>query len=145
MVRKIYFLRPVRTPNQFLQFTEPCDILPVEHCSGAAGIYAVGPQQRAASCPLILRRGGCPMVTYSDLIQIGILIVGIAGLFIQAKKKWPPAPRQVRRSHRWHVRANRFRQHLLLCSVYPHLERKSSILCPAWTQKGYVKCTLTYV
>lgn len=26
------------------------------------------------------------MVTYSDLIQIGILIVGIVGLFIQAKK-----------------------------------------------------------
>lgn len=27
------------------------------------------------------------MVTYSDLIQIGILIVGICGLFIQAYKK----------------------------------------------------------
>jgi len=27
------------------------------------------------------------MVTYSDLIQIGILIVGIIGLFLQAKKK----------------------------------------------------------
>ena len=31
--------------------------------------------------------GGCPMVTYSDLIQLGILIVGIIGLFMQAKKK----------------------------------------------------------
>ena len=33
-------------------------------------------------------RGGLPMmVTYSDLIQIGILIVGICGLFIQVYKK----------------------------------------------------------
>lgn len=32
-------------------------------------------------------RGGCPMVTYSDLIQIGILIVGIIGLFMSHKKK----------------------------------------------------------
>ena len=32
------------------------------------------------------------MVTYSDLIQIGILIVGIISLIIQAnnKKKYPP-------------------------------------------------------
>ncbi len=29
----------------------------------------------------------CPMVTYSDLIQLGILIVGIIGLFVQIKKK----------------------------------------------------------
>ena len=27
------------------------------------------------------------MVTYSELIQIGILIVGIIGLFMQAQKK----------------------------------------------------------
>lgn len=27
------------------------------------------------------------MVTYSDLIQLGILIVGIIGLFIQANNK----------------------------------------------------------
>ena len=39
-------------------------------------------------CPLILGKGGLPMmVTYSDLIQIGILIVGILNLFFQAKKK----------------------------------------------------------
>ena len=31
------------------------------------------------------RERGC--VTYSDLIQIGILIVGIIGLFLQTKKK----------------------------------------------------------
>ena len=37
--------------------------------------------------PLVLRKGGCPMVTYSDLIQLGILIVGIIGLFVQIKKK----------------------------------------------------------
>ena len=31
------------------------------------------------------------MVTYSDLIQTGILVVGIIGLFIAAnKKKYPP-------------------------------------------------------
>ena len=31
------------------------------------------------------------MITYSDLIQIGILVVGIISLFIQAnKKKSPP-------------------------------------------------------
>ena len=41
----------------------------------------------AASCPLISRKGGCQMITYSDLIQIGILVVGIIGLFISANKK----------------------------------------------------------
>ena len=30
------------------------------------------------------------MVTYSDLIQIGILVVGIIGLFMAKKEKWPP-------------------------------------------------------
>ena len=45
-------------------------------------------RQRAASDPLILGKGGLPMmVTYSDLIQLGILIVGIINLFFQAKKK----------------------------------------------------------
>lgn len=29
------------------------------------------------------RRGGLPMVTYSDLIQVGILIVGICSLIVQ--------------------------------------------------------------
>ena len=34
------------------------------------------------------RKGGLPMmVTYSDLIQIGILIVGIIGLFLAYKRK----------------------------------------------------------
>ena len=37
--------------------------------------------------PCSRERGGCPMVTYSDLIQIGILIVGIISLIIQANKK----------------------------------------------------------
>ena len=33
-------------------------------------------------------KGGLPMmVTYSDLIQIGILIVGIIGLFIVTNRK----------------------------------------------------------
>ena len=30
------------------------------------------------------------MVTYSDLIQIGILVVGIIGLFMAKKEKGPP-------------------------------------------------------
>lgn len=57
-------------------------------------VYGVAGQQRSALldggqllCPLISRKGGCPMVTYSDLIQIGILIVGIIGLFLSHKKK----------------------------------------------------------
>ena len=38
--------------------------------------------------PPDLTKGGLPMmVTYSDLIQIGILIVGIIGLFLSHKKK----------------------------------------------------------
>lgn len=40
-----------------------------------------------ASWPPDLTKGGLTMVTYSDLIQVGILIVGIISLFIQAHKK----------------------------------------------------------
>lgn len=40
-----------------------------------------------ASLPPDLTKGGLPMVTYSDLIQTGILIVAIIALFIQANKK----------------------------------------------------------
>ena len=36
---------------------------------------------------LLLRKGGAAMVTFSDLIQVGILVVGIISLFFQAKKK----------------------------------------------------------
>lgn len=36
---------------------------------------------------MFCRKEGCHMVTYSDLIQIGILIVGIISLFISANKK----------------------------------------------------------
>ncbi|MFR3140633.1 MAG: putative holin-like toxin [Lacrimispora saccharolytica] len=51
------------------------------------------PQSRAAY-PLIFRRGlpsrrkkgGLPMVTYSDLIQIGILIVALVGLVYEIIK-----------------------------------------------------------
>ena len=32
-------------------------------------------------------KGGLTMVTYSDLIQTGILVVAIIALFIQANKK----------------------------------------------------------
>ena len=34
-----------------------------------------------------LTKGGLPMVTYSDMIQTGILVVAIIALFIQANKK----------------------------------------------------------
>ena len=37
--------------------------------------------------PSDYRKGGCPMVTYPDLIQVGLLVVGIIGLFFMAKKK----------------------------------------------------------
>ena len=38
-------------------------------------------------CAPAFQRGGVRMVTYSDLIQIGILIVGIISLFIAANNK----------------------------------------------------------
>ena len=37
--------------------------------------------------PPDVRKGVLLMVTYSDLIQIGILIVGIIGLFLTAKNQ----------------------------------------------------------
>ena len=54
---------------------------------------AVSPSQfpwnvrRAASYDSPSGKEGCPMVSFTDLIQIGILIVGIISLFIQANKK----------------------------------------------------------
>ncbi len=49
---------------------------------------AVGPpRQGATSCPLISREGGCPMVTYGELFQYTLVIIGIIGLFIAADKK----------------------------------------------------------
>ena len=51
----------------------------------------VSPWQGATSLriPPVRRKGGMAMVTYDDLIQIGILIVGIINLFLQVidKKK----------------------------------------------------------
>ena len=44
-------------------------------------------RQGAASCPLIFGKGGCPMVTYSELFQYTLVIIGIIGLFIAANKK----------------------------------------------------------
>ena len=37
--------------------------------------------------PPLHRRGVMQMVTYSDLIQIGILVVSIINLFLNSKKK----------------------------------------------------------
>jgi hypothetical protein len=44
-------------------------------------------QQGAASLPSDRKKGGLQMVTHSDLIQLGILIVGIIALFFQVNKK----------------------------------------------------------
>ena len=38
-------------------------------------------------CAPAFQRGGVQMVTYSDLIQIGILIVGIIGIFMMYKNQ----------------------------------------------------------
>lgn len=51
---------------------------------------AVGPlseKSGALLCPLIFTKGGLTMVTYSDLIQVGILVVGIISLFVQVHKE----------------------------------------------------------
>ncbi len=53
-------------------------------CQQTAGGW---PLTGGSFCPLIHGKGGCPMVTYSDLIQTGILVVGIIGLFMMANKK----------------------------------------------------------
>lgn len=45
------------------------------------------PLFRGQLLPLIERKGGLLMVTYSDLIQIGILIVGIIGIFMMYKNQ----------------------------------------------------------
>ncbi len=46
------------------------------------------PSTEGSFLPSDPRRGGLPMmVTYADIIQLGILIVGIIALFQQAKKK----------------------------------------------------------
>ena len=59
-----------------------CDMI-----AAALPVAAVSPSFREGSFALRFSKGGLPMVTYSDLIQVGILIVGILGLFMQAKKK----------------------------------------------------------
>jgi len=38
-------------------------------------------------CPLIFGKGGCPVVTYGELFQYTLVIIGIIALFIQANKK----------------------------------------------------------
>ena len=45
------------------------------------------PPFRGQLLPLIERKGVLLMVTYSDLIQIGILIVGIIGIFMMYKNQ----------------------------------------------------------
>ena len=62
--------------------------------------------QKAAPCPLIFGKGGRLMST-SEMLQLCLVIIGICGLFIQGKKKWLPAPWQVRRTLRLTLRADR--------------------------------------
>ena len=47
----------------------------------------LAPEQGAASCPLFLGKGGCVMITYSELFQFCLVIIGICGLLIQVYKK----------------------------------------------------------
>ena len=70
-----------------LHFVNACDILvPVLPINGKRLVPLT--KSGALLCPLIaFTKGGLPMVTYSDLIQTGILIVAIIALFIQANKK----------------------------------------------------------
>lgn len=58
-------------------------------CNWRCRNAAVSPHFAGGSfLPSDLTKGGLPMmVTYSDLIQIGILVVGICSLFIQVYKK----------------------------------------------------------
>ena len=67
-----------------LIYPAPYDILPMVLPVTVGGWPSLRGQ---LLLPPDLRKGGCPMVTYSDLIQLGILIVGIIGLFVQIKKK----------------------------------------------------------
>ena len=70
-----------------LLFAEGCVMLSVEHMLRCCWILRLALLTEGSFCPLISRKGGCPMVTYAELIQLGILIVGIISLIIQAKKK----------------------------------------------------------
>ena len=38
------------------------------------------------------------LMTTMEVLTLCLVVIGICGLFIQANKKWPPAPWQVRRS-----------------------------------------------
>ena len=66
-----------------LRFSRLCDILFLA-LPDSSGQPLDGGQ---LLCPPIFGKEGCPMVTYSELIQIGILIVGIIGLVTNNKKK----------------------------------------------------------
>ena len=46
----------------------------------------LAPGQGAASCPLILGKGGCDMTT-SEVLELCLVIIGICGLFLQVYKK----------------------------------------------------------
>ena len=57
------------------------------HDAGAVSPLHSPERWRAVSCDTPSGKEGCPMVSFTDLIEIGILIVGIISLFIQASKK----------------------------------------------------------
>ena len=73
-----------------LLFVDGCAMLGAGKHSFQRCPYSVGGEALVtggASCPLIFGKGGCPMVTYSELFQYTLVIIGIIGLFIAANKK----------------------------------------------------------
>ena len=73
-----------------LLFVEICGILSVDG-AGRPGATSNGRRlalfHGGSFLPPYARKGVLLMVSYSDLIQIGLLIVGIIGLYITANKK----------------------------------------------------------
>jgi len=73
-----------------LHFVKACAILSAGKNYLSALPVTVGGEALltgGASCPLIFGKGGCPMVTYSELFQYTLVIIGMIGLFIAANKK----------------------------------------------------------
>lgn len=62
-----------------------CMVLPIN--GKRAAPHRVLRRDTASFALRHIERGASTMVTYTDLIQLGILIVGIISLFIQANNK----------------------------------------------------------
>ena len=81
--------KPPESGGFFLQFWKTCAIvnmvLPIN--GKRAAPHRVLRRDTASFALRHIERGASTMVTYTDLIQLGILIVGIISLFIQANNK----------------------------------------------------------